>query len=101
MVTKRKYPNFLSPREEEILTALGKFNENKNVAHQKIHVAKTGTHMTAGGVRSHMTRIFKRYLEAQHLVTEYYDVFQNRLTKHNAVIKKQQRQLNKRKKEAR
>lgn len=101
MLNKRKYPNFLSEREEEILRALGKYNENKNVAHKSIQVIRTGTYMTPGGVRSHMTRIFKRYLEAQALIAEYYDVFNGRLKKHESNLKSIQRETAKRKRNTR
>ncbi len=101
MLNKRKYPNFLSEREEEILRVIGKYNENSNVAHERIQVPRTGTYMTSGGVRSHMTRIFKRYVEAQTLIAEYYDVFNGRLKKHESYLKSIQRETAKRKRNTR
>jgi len=64
---------FLTKREREILEALGKYNENKNVAHQKLGVAQST-------VRSHSTKIFKKFVEALEVIVEYQPVFEGRLT---------------------
>lgn len=94
------YEKFLSRREEECLKALGKYNENHNIAHKGIFVPKTGTHMTQSGLRSHMTRIFQRYMEAMEVMAEYSDVFERRLNNHSKEINMIKRKMAKRRKDA-
>ncbi len=95
----RDYPLFLSEREEELLKALGKHNENHKVAHQKF-TTYNGT-MNASTMRSHMTRIFQRYIQALEMMSEYYDVFGNRLIKHDSKLRAIQRRTTKRRRERR
>ena len=94
----RDYELFLSPREEEILKALGKHNQYKNIAHQQF-TTPNGI-LSQSAVRSHMTRIFQRYMEAYEVMIEYRDVFERRFDKHNSEIISKQRRMAKRKREA-
>ena len=63
---------FLTQREREILEALGKYNQEKNVAHQKLGIAQST-------VRSHSTKIFKKFVEALDTIIEYEPIFRGRL----------------------
>lgn len=92
-----EYEKFLSRREEQCLNALGKWNQNKNVAHQKL-ITPSGS-MSQSTMRTHMTRIFQRYVEGLEVMSEYYDVFHGRFNKHDAKLRKLQRQINKRRRE--
>lgn len=67
---------FLTRREKEILEALGKYNQEKNVAHQKLGIRQST-------VRSHSTKIFKKFVEALDTIVEYQPVFEGRLKRHH------------------
>lgn len=94
-----EYEKFLSRREEQCLNAIGKDNQNHNTAHQSL-ITPSGT-MSQSTMRSHMTRIFQRYVESMEVMAEFYDVFHGRFNKHEATLKRLQRQINKRRREAR
>ena len=67
---------FLTRREKEILEALGKYNQEKNVAHQKLGIAQST-------VRSHSTKIFKKFVEALETMVEYEPIFKGRLKRNH------------------
>ena len=77
---------FLTRREREILEALGKYNQEKNVAHQKLGIAQST-------VRSHSTKIFKKFVEALETIVEYQPVFEGRLTRNHHEVWKLTRLL--------
>ena len=97
---KREYPLFLSHRELEVLDAIGKYATNKITAHEKLINARTGKYLSSSTVRAHLTRIFKRYMEAMDVMAEYAPVFEGRFEKHKNKIIACQRLRAKRRREA-
>ena len=97
---KRDYPLFLSQRETEVLKAIGYDGENIKIAHEKLINARTGTYLSDSTVRAHLTRIFKRYMEAMDVMAEYAPVFHGRFEKHKNKIIACQRLRAKRRRDA-
>lgn len=92
------YEKFLSRREEEILKTLGYDNEKSYRAHERLTTTK-GTCLSESGLRSSMTRVFQRYMEALEVMADFYPVFHRRFNKHEEELKRLQRQINKRRRE--
>lgn len=92
-MTGTRRNKFLTPREEEILKALGRDNQNKNVAAH-------GLGITQKGLSSHLSRIFLRALDAMDVVAEYAPIFEGRLSKHETRIRSTQRKRARRLREA-
>ena len=89
------YKLFLSLREREVMLYIGKYGENLHTDFQlsRLHISDTT-------VRSHMTRIFQRFMEAEKFMAEYYDVFHGRFNKHTDNIAQARRDQSNRRRSA-
>jgi hypothetical protein len=63
----------VTERQKEVIHALGKFNENKNVAHDRLGIVQST-------VRSTCTSVFVNFVETLELMDEYFPVFQRRFS---------------------
>ena len=87
--------SFLRPAERKLLEKARKVGLNVS----RKYLAGEVDGMSTSTVNSHLTRIFKRYVEAQRIMAEHYPMFTGRIKRNEIELKKIEKTLRKAKRE--
>lgn len=83
---------FLTTTQKQVLEAIGPDRGYFNVADNRLGMRRTTMH-------THLSDVWKKYLDALETIADYYPIFHGRFSRHEDALKSVRRKLRRRKRE--